>query len=109
MPRRLTATGFADDRGHIVVGGEFEQYRSIGICSQERGWCGENQAFFTNPDNATNGQPRYIIGPNGTSANTSLTGMLVPCTVFAGVLHQRPGGERSPDAVQPGGHRAHPL
>jgi outer membrane receptor protein involved in Fe transport len=74
--------GFADDRGHFVVGGEYQKTDAIGICSAERGWCGRNDGFFTNPGFATNGQPHYIIGPNATSANTSLTGVLAPCTVF---------------------------
>jgi outer membrane receptor protein involved in Fe transport len=75
-------TAFADDRGHFVFGGEYQKTDAIGICSAERGWCGQNYGFFTNPGFATNGQPHYIIGPNATSANTSLTGVLAPCTVF---------------------------
>jgi iron complex outermembrane receptor protein len=75
-------TAFAEDRGHFVVGGEYQKTDAIGICSAERGWCGSNYGLFTNPGFATNGQPHYIIGPNATSANTSLTGVLAPCTVF---------------------------
>ena len=75
-------TSFADGRGHFVVGGEYQKTDAIGICSAERGWCGKNYGFFTNPNFATNGQPHDIIGPNATSANTSLTGVLAPCTVF---------------------------
>lgn len=75
-------TSFADGRGHVVIGGEYKKSDDIGICSQERGWCGERYAMFTNPDFATNGEPHYIIGPNGSPANTSRTGVLAPCTVF---------------------------
>jgi outer membrane receptor protein involved in Fe transport len=75
-------TAFADGAGHVIVGGEYQKSDAIGICSAERGWCGTNYGLFTNPGYQTNGQPHYIIGPNATSANTSLTGVLAPCTVF---------------------------
>ncbi len=74
---------FAGGRGHIVVGGEYQQTDAIGNCSEERDWCGERYALYTNPDFATNGQPHYIIGANAYSANTSSTGLLVPCLVFS--------------------------
>ncbi|MGZ3271100.1 MAG: TonB-dependent receptor domain-containing protein [Croceibacterium sp.] len=75
-------TGFADGRGHIVIGGEYQKTDAIGICSDVRDWCSAQYGFFTNPDFATNNQPHYIIGPNATAANTSRTGVLAPCTVF---------------------------
>jgi len=75
-------TGFAGGAGHIVLGGEYKKNDAIGICSTERDWCSQNYGLFTNPDFATNGQPHYIIGPNAGPANTSLTGMLAPCTAF---------------------------
>jgi iron complex outermembrane receptor protein len=73
---------FGDGRGHFIIGGEFESYDAIGICSQVRDWCSTNDGLFTNTAFATNGQPHYVIGPHGTSANTSKTGVLAPCTVF---------------------------
>ena len=78
-------TGFAGDRGHLVLGGEFEKNKAVEICSQVRDWCATNYAMFTNTGYATNGQPHYIIGPQGTSANTSLTGVLAPCLPVPGV------------------------
>jgi outer membrane receptor protein involved in Fe transport len=78
-------TGFADGKGHIVIGGEYQKTDSIGICSTERDWCSSNYGMFTNNDYATNGQPHYIIGPNATSANTSLTGVLTQCEAFFGL------------------------
>jgi len=75
-------TGFADGRGHVIVGGEYQKTDAIGLCSEVRDWCVRNAAMFTNTDFLTNGEPHYIIGANGTSANTSLTGVLSPCTVF---------------------------
>ena len=77
--------GFAGGRGHFVIGGEYEKNDAVEICSDVRDWCSTNQALFTNTGYATNGQPHYIIGANGTSANTSLTGVLAPCSVpYAG-------------------------
>jgi iron complex outermembrane receptor protein len=73
-------TAFAGGRGHIVLGGEYQKTDAIGICSDVRDWCKSNYGLFTNNGYATNGQPHYIIGPNATSANTSITGVLVPCT-----------------------------
>jgi outer membrane receptor protein involved in Fe transport len=75
-------TGFNGGRGHVVAGVEYQKTTAIGICSTERDWCGQNFGLFTNTDFATNGQPHYIIGPNASPANTSLTGVLAPCTVF---------------------------
>jgi len=69
------------ERAHIIVGTEYEDQASIGICGEVRPWCKSNEAMFTNPDYATNGQPHYIIGPNGTLANQSETGVLTPCNV----------------------------
>ncbi len=77
-------TKFGNGRGHFVIGGEYEHNDAIGICSQVRDWCATNEAMFTNTGYASNGQPHYIIGPNGTSANTSLTGVLSPCSIYAG-------------------------
>jgi iron complex outermembrane recepter protein len=81
------------DRLHLITGAEFENSEDIGICAQVRPWCASNNALYTNPLYAgspaaggapaipPNGQPHYIIGPNGTYANQSLTGVLTPCTV----------------------------
>ncbi len=80
--------GFANDKGHFIVGGEFEHSQSIGICSYVRSWCATNYATFTNPDYNTPGapgygQPHYIVGPNGRSANANLTGLLAPVAQLA--------------------------
>ena len=76
--------GFAGDRGHFIIGGEFENSAAIGICSQARSWCSSNAAIFTNPDYNTPGapgygQPHYVVGANGRSADATLTGLLSPC------------------------------
>jgi outer membrane receptor protein involved in Fe transport len=81
------------DRTHFIVGGEYENSEDIGICSQVREWCKSQYALFTNslyapvpaappvPAIPANGQPHYIIGPNGTLANQSQTGVLTPCNL----------------------------
>jgi iron complex outermembrane receptor protein len=82
-----------DGRAHFIVGAEYENSEDIGICDQVRDWCKSEQGVFTNtgyagtpatattPAVAPNGQPHYIIGPNATFANTSLSGVLSPCII----------------------------
>ncbi len=69
------------ERAHLIAGAEFENSEDIGICAQVRDWCKSNTAMYTNTGYATNGLPHYIIGPNGTAANQSETGVLTPCSV----------------------------
>ena len=83
-------SGFADGKGHFIIGGEFEHTESIGLCSDVRSWCATNEAEFTNPNFNTpagvgNGQPHYILGPDGRVANASTTGVLTPCLPIPGV------------------------
>jgi outer membrane receptor protein involved in Fe transport len=84
------------DRAHFIIGGEYENSEDIGICSQVRDWCKNGAGLYTNtlyagapagpgPAIAPNGLPHYIIGPNATLANQSLTGVLTPCQVPLGV------------------------
>ena len=73
-------SGFDQDRGHIVLGAEYQNTDAIGICTSERDWCSTNYGVFTNDEYATNGKPHYIVGPNAAQATSSLTGVLVPCT-----------------------------
>ncbi len=86
----------ADGRAHFIVGGEYQNTEAIGLCSQVRDWCKQGSALFTNtlyagapagpgPAIPANGLPHYIIGPNGTAANQSRTGVLTPCNVPAPV------------------------
>ena len=67
------------DRVHFILGAEYQDSDSIGICSEVRPWCKSNEALATNTGYATNGQPHYIIGPNGAQPFVSRTGVLVPC------------------------------
>jgi iron complex outermembrane recepter protein len=89
--------GLGDGRAHFILGGEYENSEDIGLCSQVRDWCKNAPALYTNtlyagapasgPSKAIppNGLPHYIIGPNATVANESLTGVLTPCQVPLGV------------------------
>ena len=85
-----------DGRAHFIVGGEYQNSEDIGICSQVRDWCKNGPGLYTNtlfngapagpgPAIAPNGLPHYIIGPNGTLANQSQTGVLTPCNVSSPV------------------------
>jgi outer membrane receptor protein involved in Fe transport len=78
-------TGFAEDRGHFVVGVEYDKQNAIGICSEVRGWCAKNYNLITNQAYQTNGDPHYIIAGNTYLADTSLTGVLVPCANAVGL------------------------
>jgi iron complex outermembrane receptor protein len=82
----------ADGRAHFIAGAEYENAEDIGLCSQVRDWCKSGQALYTNslydgapagagPAVPPNGLPHYIIGPNGTLANQSRTGVLTPCNI----------------------------
>jgi iron complex outermembrane receptor protein len=83
----------AGGRAHFIVGGEYQNSEAIGICSEVRPWCSSQESLFTNtlydgapasgpaPAVPPNGLPHYIIGPNGTIANQSRTGVLTPCTI----------------------------
>ncbi|HEY6924798.1 MAG TPA: TonB-dependent receptor [Steroidobacteraceae bacterium] len=71
------------ERTHFIIGAEYESSEDIGICSQVRSWCKNGAALYTNNQNPN--LPHYIIGPNATLANQSLTGVLTPCNVPAPV------------------------
>ena len=71
------------DRAHFIIGAEYENSQDIGLCSRVRAWCKNGAALFTNNQNGA--LPHYIIGPDATRANQSLTGVLTPCTFPAPV------------------------
>jgi len=59
----LTAgTSFGDDRGHIILSGEYDNndgYRDI----YQRDWSSKEYQVYTNSARATNGLPAFIIAP----------------------------------------------
>ncbi len=80
-------TGFADGRGHFIVGAEYQDSAAIGNCSEVRDWCAQQYSTFNNTEYATPGapgygQPHYVIGPNATISYSSSTGALSPCQFF---------------------------
>jgi outer membrane receptor protein involved in Fe transport len=80
-------TGFADGRGHFIVGAEYQDTSAIGNCAEERDWCAKGYSLFNNTEYATPGtpgfgEPHYVIGPNATIAYSSSTGALSPCLFF---------------------------
>src|SRR5262245_47004177 len=63
--------GFAGDRGHFVVGGEYEDMDAVG-CINARDWCSRNAGFFQNPL-----VPGTYLGGEDLRANQqSFTGVL---------------------------------
>jgi outer membrane receptor protein involved in Fe transport len=71
------------DRGHLVLGGEYEKKEGIGDCFKVRLWCAEGWDVYTNannilPDGSPSGhnlpgtpgygQPNFIIGPGSRQA-----------------------------------------
>jgi len=99
-------TGFANDRGHFVAGVEYDNQDAIGICSEVRDWCRRNYSVVTNNAYLTNGDPHYIIAGNTYLADTSLTGVLVPCTTAKGCIggteFQLSADGKSPQPFDPG-------
>ena len=78
---------FGDDRGHFVVGAEYQQQDAIQSCSDARDWCGQGRGLFSNntgfafgagqPYNPKiPGQPADIITSNLRQNQTSHTGVI---------------------------------
>jgi iron complex outermembrane recepter protein len=72
-------TSFGDsDRGHVLIGGEFQNQDPIGACASVRDWCAESWAVHTNPGFvAGNGQPNFVVAPNS-KLPSSETGLFTP-------------------------------
>jgi outer membrane receptor protein involved in Fe transport len=76
-------TKFAGGRGHIVIGGEYQDNKGIGDCSKSRRWCAESWDVYTNASNVLPGGrtsgynvpgspgdpfPNFVIGPGSIQA-----------------------------------------
>lgn len=64
---------FANGRGHVLLGGEWQDSGGVGDCSAVRTWCAESYDIFTNtgfntPEGVGNGLPNWVIGPNSKQA-----------------------------------------
>jgi len=80
-------TSFAGGRGHVVVGGEYEDNKGVGDC-YTRGWCAEDWALVSNPNRGTgpggNGLPATIVAP-GAKASTLAPGGVIASGPLAGI------------------------
>ena len=63
-------------RGHLIIGGEYEDADGIDSCVLTRDWCRDLPGIVTNPDNRINGQPRNIITNNVVLGNMTSAGMI---------------------------------
>lgn len=81
-------TSFAEGRGHIVLGGEFQKMNAIQSCADARGWCGQGRGLYTNTtgffggtsDTFTPnipGQPHYIVTQGLREQQLSRSGVIV--------------------------------
>lgn len=78
-------TAFGGDRGHVIIGGEYQKQDQIGPCSKTRDWCKSSWFVGTNSGFASaNGFPNFVLAPNG-KYTTSDNGVFIP---FAGPQQQ---------------------
>ncbi len=72
-------TGFADGKGHVIVGGEYNKNGGTGIYNDQREWGRRNYGLVTNlPSNRAAGTPANVIGEN--------TGMYFRAASSGGVI-----------------------
>ena len=68
-------TGFANGRGHIVVGGEYVDNKGVGDC-YSREWCAVGYNTISNPTPQTNGLARQVLLPNTFPSTASFGGLI---------------------------------
>jgi len=88
----LTAgASFADDRGHIVLSGEY--FDGNGIANQyDRKWGAKGYMFIANPAFAAgNGQPRNIISPNVFQSTRNEGGLILGPAALRGITFGQGG------------------
>jgi iron complex outermembrane receptor protein len=56
-------TAFADGRGHVVVGGEFQDTSPIQSCADARSWCAQGDGLYTNVSGFFGGAGINISNP----------------------------------------------
>jgi iron complex outermembrane receptor protein len=63
---------FAGGRGHVMLGGEYQDSGGVGDCAAVRTWCAESWDIFQNAgyneNGVGNGLPNWVIGPNSKQA-----------------------------------------
>ncbi|HVY80132.1 MAG TPA: TonB-dependent receptor [Steroidobacteraceae bacterium] len=67
--------GFAEDRGHFVIGAEWEDLDPVG-CVDARDFCRKNVGFFQNTQNTNGNGPTYLVGEDLRANQVSETGVL---------------------------------
>ena len=81
---------FADGRGHIVVGAEWQDTGAVGDCVYVRAWCAKSPDTYQNEGyrangGAGNGSPQYVRGDNSAYTNYALSTVLRGTTATARV------------------------
>ena len=95
----MGGTSFADNRGHIVAGIEYQRNLGIGDCAKVRLWCAESYDIFNNsnsilpgttertgyniPGSPTYGLPQYVIAPGSKQAFNDPRGVVRDAAVTA--------------------------
>lgn len=83
-------------RGHLIVGGEYEDAEGIPSCIHTRDWCRDAPGIITNAQSAINGQPRNIRTNNVVQGQMTSAGQVFQLRNPTGTLGA---------VIQPG----HPL
>lgn len=68
-------TSFAGGKGHVVIGGEFENQQAIGDCYQ-REWCAAQTEAVTNATPGVNGLPAQVISPGANTSQLTRGGLI---------------------------------
>lgn len=74
-------------RGHLIIGGEYEDADGIESCVFSRDWCRDLPGIVTNPDFRQNGQPRNIITNDVRLGNMTSEGMISGASTAGGALN----------------------
>ncbi|AOH84983.1 hypothetical protein AWL63_14490 [Sphingomonas panacis] len=71
-------TGFADGRGHIVVGGEYQHNDGTDLFNDKRAWGRQNAALVSLPANRAAGLPANLVANNVTFGTLTTGGLITP-------------------------------
>ena len=71
-------TSFADGKGHVVVGGEYQHNEGTDLFNDKRGWGRENAALVSLPTNRAAGLPANLVANNVTFGTLTTGGLITP-------------------------------
>jgi len=77
-------TSYAGGRGHIVIGGEYNDSKGLGDC-YTRAYCATNQGTITNPTPGANGLPAILMLGDLKGANLTPGGVINGPAVLQGI------------------------